>query len=225
MSIGFILELRKDDWRENVKGWGCPVLTIPGATLEALYASGEVNSTWYQVDTRFGMIKWLHQGRPPESATAQIALTKELEDREVSSLWKKLAIILPAVVSIIVAFITAYLAHSSTPHQNCSLWTVKGEVALGDLSRHQVVTTIKPPDTDINDDGSFRFTLPTETRSGGGGGDSPPTIIFSPLVGGYKTAVVHPEKNSERNGYNIRITTPIAIEKAPGAAAPEKNRS
>jgi hypothetical protein len=225
MSICFILELRKDDWKENVNGWSCPALTIPGATLEALYASGQVNSTWYQVDTRVGLIKWLREGRPPASATAQIALTKELEDREVSSLWKKLAILLPAVASIIVALVTAYFAHppiSPTPHQNCSLWTVAGAVALGDLTRYQVATTIKPPDTDLNDDGSFQFTIPVETRSDGSA--SPPTIIFSPRLGGYKPAVVHPD-NYASDGHRIRIPTPIAIEKAPGTGTPERNRS
>jgi hypothetical protein len=232
MSISFTLDLREDDWKEQVRGWSCQVLAIPGATVEALYArSVRVDSTWYQVDTPIAMIKWIHDGQPPASATVQITLTKDLEDRDISSLWKKLAIVLPVAASVVVAFITVYYQRTSIPprppplHQSFTTWTVTGSLALGKLSRYQVVPSIKPPLTEINDDGTFQFEIPMQTRTDGSA--IPPTMIFSPVIPGYSATVVHLEKDRsliiaedygphyDDTAHVITLTKAIPIKKAP----------
>ena len=105
MAIAFTVTVDDRDWDLNMGGWRCPALEIPGSQVDALYVSGaRVDSAWYEVLREHSLIRWIRQDRPAQ-AVVSIALTEELSTQELTSKWKKLAIVLPVVSSILVALI------------------------------------------------------------------------------------------------------------------------
>jgi len=111
--ISFTMTVRDEDWDLKLGGWRCPALKIPGAKIESVYVSSErIDSARYEVKHDLDIIRWIHPERPSE-ATIQIKLTEELSTEELTSKWKKLAIILPLFSSIIVAFIAGYFSYIS----------------------------------------------------------------------------------------------------------------
>jgi hypothetical protein len=215
MSISFLLDLRHEDWNHSLKGWNCPLLKVPGAKIDDLYASSHrVDSNWYKSDTEVGIVQWIHDEQPPQLSTAKITLSKDLEDREISLLWKKLAIILPLLASLLVALIPRVGPAAHAPASpTFEVWTVKGTLALGDLPYQNLLPQVQPPNIVVNSDGSFQFDLPIETRQDGGHVSS--TVVFYPNIKHYKAAVVHLEPEGYR-GHTIDLTKqPIPIEKTP----------
>jgi hypothetical protein len=233
MSMSFLVDLRPDAWNEQLRGWSCPVLKIPGAEIDDLYASSHrVDSTWYTAETNIGMVQWVHDDQPPASSTAQLTLTKDLEDQDISIFWKKLAIILPLVFSLAAAVITAWAKSQPPPSppplpqmSTFDIYHVTGTLALGGLPPSQLVTQFQPPNIAINDDGYFQFDLPIETRRDGA--RIAPTLLFFSLDPKYRTTVVHlSEGASSLNVHDfglhyrehpniIELTRPIPIERAP----------
>lgn len=107
----FIITLTQRDWDMELSGWRCPALKIPGATVECVFLSGNrVDQSWYEVNHELEIIRWVRSDRPPQ-VTVLIKLTAELSTRELTLRWKKLAIVLPAIASIVVALIAAMLSY------------------------------------------------------------------------------------------------------------------
>jgi hypothetical protein len=112
-TIAFTVTVTEEDWDVRLGGWRCPALKIPGAKVESVYAfSDRVDSSRYEVKYELDIIRWVHPERPPQ-ATLQIKLTEELSTEEITLKWKKLAIILPLVTSILVALIAGVFSYIS----------------------------------------------------------------------------------------------------------------
>ncbi len=111
--IAFPVTVTEKDWDLRLGGWRCPALKIPGAKVESVYVSSDrVDNARYEVKYELDIIRWLHPKRPPE-ATLHIKLTEELSTEEMTLKWKKLAIILPLVTSIVVALIAGVFSYTS----------------------------------------------------------------------------------------------------------------
>jgi hypothetical protein len=112
-TIAFTVTVTEEDWDVRLGGWRCPALKIPGAKVESVYVfSDRVDSSRYEVKYELDIIRWVHPERPPQ-ATLQIKLTEELSTEEITLKWKKLAIILPLVTSIVVALIAGVSSYIS----------------------------------------------------------------------------------------------------------------
>jgi hypothetical protein len=106
-DIVFTTRLTEADWDDNLRGWRCPPLAIPGATVEAVYVEGErIDTARYEALAQNGVIRWVFPDQPSR-ATASIALTEELTLGRDTARWKKLAIVLPVAATILAALITA----------------------------------------------------------------------------------------------------------------------
>ncbi len=94
-----------------MSGWRCPALKIPGAKIDAVFVSGNrADSSWYEVNYDLNVIRWVRPKHPLQ-ATILIVLTEELSTKELTLRWKKLAITLPLVSSIIVAMIAGTFSY------------------------------------------------------------------------------------------------------------------
>ena len=112
-TIAFTVTVTEEDWDVRLGGWRCPALRIPGAKVESVYvASDRVDSSRYEVKYELDIIRWLHPERPRQ-ATIQVKLTEELSTEELTLKWKKLAIVLPLVTSIVVASIAGAFSYNS----------------------------------------------------------------------------------------------------------------
>ena len=104
MTIAFTTSLSDDDWDDRMSGWRCSALKIPGSAIEAIYVAGRRQDMGLiEVVPEHHLVRWPSRGRP-SSVVLSIRLTKELEPRELSARWKKLAIVLPILASLLVAF-------------------------------------------------------------------------------------------------------------------------
>ena len=106
--------------RRQTNRWGpegqasrCPPLAKPGAIVEALYVEGNrIDSARYEVLKEQALIRWTPADQPQRVA-ATIRLTEDLTLGAETDRWKKLAIILPVVATIVSAAIaggTTYLS-------------------------------------------------------------------------------------------------------------------
>lgn len=106
-EIVFSIRLTSDDWDEVMHGWRCPALNVPGAVVEAIYVEGSrVDTARYEVLTQNTLIRWVTSDQPPR-VVASIKLTEALSLGKETERWKRLAIILPVVATLIAATITA----------------------------------------------------------------------------------------------------------------------
>lgn len=105
-AIAFATTVTDRDWDKEVGGWRCQALRIPGAQIDDVFVGGKrIDKAWYEVAPHLGLIRWARENRP-DIATVVIKLTHELDRRELTLYWKKLAIVLPVIASIVVALIT-----------------------------------------------------------------------------------------------------------------------
>jgi hypothetical protein len=112
--IAFPVTVTEEDWDVRLGGWRCPALKIPGAKVESVYVStARVDSSLYEVKYDLDIVRWAHAEHPPQ-ATLHVTLTKELTTEELTVKWKKLAIILPLIASMIVALIAGLFSYSSS---------------------------------------------------------------------------------------------------------------
>jgi hypothetical protein len=80
MAISFNTTLSAGDWDERLGGWKCEALTIPGATLTAVFFDGrQADPRKYKVSD--SAITWAAHSRPAE-ILAKISLTKDLSEIE-----------------------------------------------------------------------------------------------------------------------------------------------
>jgi len=112
-KIVFMARLTEADWDDTLRAWRCPPLAIPGAIVEALYVEGNrIDSARYEVLKEQALIRWTPADQPQRVA-ATIRLTEDLTLGAETDRWKKLAIILPVVATIVSAAIaggTTYLS-------------------------------------------------------------------------------------------------------------------
>jgi hypothetical protein len=117
-DIAFNIRLAEADWEDTMSGWRCPALNVPGAEVEDVYVEGaRVDRAKYEVLPTHSIIRWIPGNRPPR-ATASIKLTKTLSLGAETDKWKRLAIILPVIATIVAAIISGsatYLSRSPVP--------------------------------------------------------------------------------------------------------------
>jgi hypothetical protein len=202
MSISFTTTLNEADWDANLAGWRCPLLKIPGATVESFFtASTRVDKAWYEVLPDITVIRWVHDSQPPAAVTLAVGLTKELSTQELTVRWKQLATLLPFLTAVATALIAAafpvlfgHPAHKS----GCEMWTVSGRVKLSSgLTYRDVDMSVRPPDLVLRPDGQFSVKVPFEFDAGGKLQENP-VLLLSPTRAGFQTAPVYldPEGNT-----------------------------
>lgn len=117
----FKLRLTKKEWDDQLRGWSCSALKIPGADVTEIFSEGErVNKDLYQIDLNNEIIRW-PLGDPPETITVIITLTRNLTTQEVTARWKKAAIVLPLLTPFLVPlFINVVGERPQSPNQNAN---------------------------------------------------------------------------------------------------------
>jgi hypothetical protein len=112
-DIVFTTRLTEADWDDTIRGWRCPVLGVPGAVVDALYLEGgRVDPARYEVLAGQAFIRWILADRP-ERAAVVIKLTQELTLGTETDRWKRLAIVLPVVATIVAAAISGAATYFS----------------------------------------------------------------------------------------------------------------
>jgi ribosomal protein L30E len=108
MGIAFTITVTTGkDWDNDLGGWRCTALKIPGAKIENIYVEGVIQDTsWYKVLPDYATIRWSHDPRPERAAVALTIQEELLSTRELTQKWQKLAILLPLISSILAALIT-----------------------------------------------------------------------------------------------------------------------
>jgi hypothetical protein len=112
-DIAFTTRLTEADWDETLRGWRCPPLAVPGAVIEALYVDGDrVDTAKYEVLAQHALIRWAPPDQPQRTVAA-VKLTEELTLGKETDRWKKLAIVLPVIATILSAAIAATATYFS----------------------------------------------------------------------------------------------------------------
>jgi hypothetical protein len=105
-DIVFTTRLTDADWDDALRGWRCSPLAVPGAVVDELFIDGNrIDAAKYEVLPQHAVVRWT----PPEHPTravASIKLTEKLTLGAETDRWKKLAIILPVLATILSAAIT-----------------------------------------------------------------------------------------------------------------------
>jgi len=105
-DLNLRITLTEDDWDQDVGGWRCPALKIPGAEVAAVFWLGrEVPQTWYAILPAISVLKWSHQEIPKQVAVS-IALTKQLSTEELTLWWKKFGIVVPIITVVLASLIS-----------------------------------------------------------------------------------------------------------------------
>ena len=159
-------------------------LAIPGADIEAVYTDGrQLDDAWFNVPDGHNIVRWVPGELPPEKANVALRLTKELSTRELTARWKKLAVILPFVASILVALISVLDPAGWRPAR-VSEWTIKGSVTPPP-GLTDVRLLVAPPRSFVLSDGNFTSSVWVED-----GNDV--DLVLEPLgMSDYKPAVVY----------------------------------
>ena len=117
-EITFTMRLAEGDWDEEMRGWRCPVLNVPGSVVDELYVEGaRVDKARYEVLRSISMIRWSSNKKPARIA-ATIKLTKQLSLGSDTERWKKLAIILPVIATIVAAIISGIATYFAAPKKS-----------------------------------------------------------------------------------------------------------
>jgi hypothetical protein len=104
--ITFTTRLTKEDWDATLNAWRCPPLSIPKAEIVDLFVDGHpVDKAMYKI-LQPAAIRWI-PAEPPERVAAQIRLGAELSLESETEYWKRLAIVLPAIATVLAAAIGA----------------------------------------------------------------------------------------------------------------------
>jgi len=107
MPIAFTATVSDRDWDSEMSAWRCSALKIPGAQVDAIFVGGaRVDFSWYEVLSDLYLIRWVREQHPTQAAIA-IKLTEELSTKELTLRWKKLAVLLPVLSSVVVALVAA----------------------------------------------------------------------------------------------------------------------
>lgn len=110
----FKLRLTKDEWDPELRGWYCSALKIPGAVVKEIYSGGQpVNRNLYRIDQTNEIIQWL-SGDPPETIAVIVTLTVELSTEAETAKWKKLAIVLPVLATVLSPLLVALFNYATS---------------------------------------------------------------------------------------------------------------
>lgn len=64
-EVVFAIRLTNEDWDEVMRGWRCPVLSVPGAIVEAVYVEGNrIDSARYEVLQQNTFLRWIAADHP-----------------------------------------------------------------------------------------------------------------------------------------------------------------
>jgi hypothetical protein len=191
--VAFTQTVGKTDWDPDSCSWRCSTLGIPGAELDAVYtADGTIDKAWYQVLPDLRLVRWVHGTPPPDRLTLSIKLTKDLSTQELTSFWKKVAIVLPVLASFLSAVLALFAKPAGpTKSSETHIWTIKGAIERSaEYADHDVVATVVPPDLRLNPDYTFEGTMPIETGADGNL-ILPQLIVTLKNKVGFSQAVVH----------------------------------
>ena len=191
MSIAFTTVVSEPDLDSSLPGWRCPVLKIPGAKIDGIYAAGRrIDPDWYVVMTDLNVVRWVHDVAPPDKATLSIVLTQALSTLELTTKWKQLAIVLPVIGSLLAAVLSALVTlgtqkgktepppSTSAKLEENHLWHIMGRVESNPaFSQHDVSGRLQPPTFPLAQDWTFNEQVPIE-KAASGLYDFP-TITFS----------------------------------------------
>jgi len=102
MAFTFTINVSEVSWNTDLGGWVCPVLKIPSSKIEAIYVEGEkLDDKKYQVLNDHNAIRWTSEKSQPNSFTVSVVIEKELSTKELTLKWKKLAIFMPLICSLL----------------------------------------------------------------------------------------------------------------------------
>jgi hypothetical protein len=119
--LDFTITLSDDDWDSVKGGWRCPALQIPATQVKNVYVSGStVDPKLYDVNNELCLIRW-SSGSHPRQAAVHIQAQKALSTEELTSRWKKIAIVLPVVGALAAALLTARLNPGRQPSATSSV--------------------------------------------------------------------------------------------------------
>jgi len=115
-KIDFSVRLSKEDWKEDVGGWNCPAVGIPGAKVTSIYSEGEaLSKDNYSVEPTFGVIRFhktLKYGTRPNQVVVLIKLTKNLITRR--TFWSVVFTVIPVITGILIT-VAQYIPIFGTP--------------------------------------------------------------------------------------------------------------
>jgi hypothetical protein len=112
-EIVLTIRLTDEDWDRAMRGWRCPVLSIPGAVVDAVYVEGiRVDSARYEVLAQNTFLRWIASDQPPRIAVS-IKLTEALSLGSETERWKRLAVVLPVAATIVAAGISGFATYRS----------------------------------------------------------------------------------------------------------------
>ena len=164
-EVVFAIRLTNEDWDEVMHGWRCPVLSVPGAIVEAVYVEGNrIDSARYEVLAQNTFLRWIAADHPQRVAVS-IKLTEALSLGSETERWKRLAILLPVLATIVAAVITAgatYLSRrdAGVPYQTSDVRTPMGvEPGKGASNKSQIAEgEPNGPATDVIDSDNTRIS-------------------------------------------------------------------
>jgi hypothetical protein len=117
-QIAFRVRLIDADWEPTIGGWRCDALKVPGSEVESLYLDGRrIDKIKYEVLSDQSLIRW-STGKMPERVVAAIKLTKELSLGSDTERWKKLAIVLPFVATILASIVSSAATYFAAFYKN-----------------------------------------------------------------------------------------------------------
>jgi hypothetical protein len=118
-EIVLTIRLTDEDWDQAMRGWRCPVLSVPGSVVEAVYVEGNrIDAARYEVLAQNTFLRWIASDQPHRIAVS-IKLTEPLSLGRETERWKRLAIILPVAATIVAAVISGvatYFSRASDVH-------------------------------------------------------------------------------------------------------------
>ena len=193
MSLSFMTVLAPRDWIEDVGGWRCEPLKIPGARVDALYAHNErLDPACYHVDPEEGVIRWARDSAHPRQTTASLVLDKPLVVQDVGVGWKRLQIVIPVVVALttaVASLVTHTLEQRETPAVSTTHevipkavnYSITGDIDLenGQLDKDKVQFWVRPPIFTIDPNGHFEGKVLLLVNEKGQFVDPPRLWIFS----------------------------------------------
>lgn len=146
----FHVRLGDADWDDTMSGWRCSALNVPGAKVEDVYVEGtKIDTAKYEVRESEGIIRWA-AGNRPTRATASISLSRPLSLGTETDRWRRLAIVLPVIATILSAVISGsatYLA-SRTSNEHSTTEDTTSTSAPDTTAPHDVVVTFVNKTTD-----------------------------------------------------------------------------
>jgi hypothetical protein len=240
--IAFTIALTQNDWDVTRRGWRCPVLKIPGAKVDGLYAGAQLDESWYKADGVHEIVRWARSETPPATAALAVKLPEDWTPRESKDFWKKLAIVVPIVTALITTSGTYLAAKKANPQTDASYesWTVTGRAMLRDRpaqnERPLVHAIVKPPQIWINEHGNFDAKIPVLNNNGDRNfpavtfmayepGYQPDTVELDPgkpafNSGAYRLNIQHEKRRIDIGGDVILSPLPKNAYSSPAASSP-----